>query len=44
MLKALEGAFNVGNMRICDGPAQGTFKLIFSEEEFPSALANLKGA
>ena len=44
VLKALEGAFNVGNMRICDGPAQGTFKLIFSEEEFPSALANLKGA
>ncbi len=44
VLKALEGAFNAGNMRICDGPAQGTFKLIFSKEEFPSALANLKGA
>ena len=44
VLKALEGAFNAGNMRIRDGPAQGTFKLIFSEEEFPSALANLKGA
>ena len=44
VLKALEGAFNAGRMRIRDGPAQGTFKLIFSDAEFSTALANLKGA
>ena len=44
VLKALQGAFNVGRMRIRDGPAQGTFKLIFSEDEFPTALANVDSA
>ncbi len=42
VFETLENAFNVGYMTICDGPAKGTFKLIFSEEEFPVALANLK--
>ena len=41
VFEALEGHFNAGKMRIRDGPAEGTFKLIFSEQEFPTALANL---
>ena len=41
VLETLEGAFNAGRMRVCDGPAKGTFRLVFSEEEFPAALANL---
>lgn len=44
VLKALQGAFNVGRMRIRDGPAQGTFKLIFSKDEFSTALANVDSA
>ena len=44
VFETLEGAFNVGSMTICDGPARGTFRLIFSEEEFPLALSNLEGA
>ena len=44
VFKALQGAFNAGRMRISDGPAQGTFKLIFSEDEFPTALANVESA
>ena len=43
VFETLENAFNVGSMTICDGPARGTFKLIFSEEEFPLAMANLEG-
>ena len=42
VFETLETAFNVGSMTICDGPAKGTFRLVFSEEEFPAALANLK--
>ena len=44
VFNTLENAFNVGSMTIRDGPARGTFKLIFSEDEFPTALANLEGA
>ena len=43
VLETLESAYNAGTMRICDGPAKGTFRLVFSEEEFPQALANLQG-
>ena len=43
VLETLEGAFNAGTMKVCDGPARGTFRLVFNEEEFPQALANLKG-
>ena len=44
VLETLEGAFNAaGTMRICDGPAKGTFCLIFNEEDFPLALAGLQG-
>ena len=42
VFETLENAFNVGSMTICDGPARGAFRLVFSEEEFPAALANLK--
>ena len=44
VLETLERAFNAGTMKISDGPAKGTFQLIFNEEEFPAALANLQGA
>ncbi len=43
VFETLEGAFNVGRMKVCEGPAKGTFRLVFSQEEFPQALANLKG-
>ena len=43
VFETLECAFNVGSMTICDGPAKGTFRLVFSQEEFPAALANLEG-
>ena len=43
VLETLESTFNVGTMKVCDGPAKGTFRLIFNEEEFPTALANLQG-
>ena len=42
VLETLESAFNVGRMKVCDGPAKGTFRLVFSDEEFPQALNNLK--
>ena len=43
VFETLENAFNVGSMTICDGPAKGTFRLVFSEDEFELALANLEG-
>lgn len=43
VFETLECAFNVGSMTIRDGPAKGTFKLIFSEDEFPLAMSNLEG-
>ena len=44
VLETLENAFNCGTMRVCDGPAKGTFRLVFSEDEFPIALSNLSEA
>ena len=44
VLKTLENAFNCGTMRVRDGPAMGTFRLVFSEDEFPIALSNLSEA
>ena len=43
VLETLESAFNVGKMTINDGPAKGTFRLVFNEREFPEALAALSG-
>ena len=44
VLETLENAFNCGTMTIREGPARGTFRIVFSEDEFPAALSNLKEA
>ena len=44
VLATLEEAFNVGRMQVRDGPAKGTFRLIFDEAEFSQALANANPA
>ncbi len=41
VLETLQNAFNAGSMTIKEGPAKGTFKLIFNEREFPEAMAGL---
>ena len=41
VLETLENAFNCGTMTVRNGPAKGTFRLVFSEAEFPTALASL---
>ena len=38
VLETLEFTFNAGKMHIRDGPAKGTFRLIFNEAEFSSVL------
>ena len=43
VLETLQNAFNCGTMTIKDGPAKGTFRLVFNEAEFPEALAALGG-
>ena len=43
VLETLQNAFNCGMMTVRDGPAKGTFRLVFNEAEFPTALANLDG-
>ena len=43
VLETLERAFNAGAMKINDGPAKGTFRLVFSPDQFPSAVADLQG-
>ena len=44
VLETLESAFNCGRMTIRDGPARGTFRLVFNESEFPAALAGVNSA
>ena len=45
VLETLESAYNSrGTMTVKEGPAKGTFRLVFSEHEFPEALANLESA
>ena len=44
VLETLQNAFNCGTMTLRDGPAKGTFRLVFNEDEFPAALANLGNA
>ena len=41
VLETLQDAFNCGTMTVRDGPAKGTFRLVFSPDEFPAALAGL---
>ena len=43
VLETLQNAYNCGTMTVRDGPAKGTFRLVFNEAEFPEALADLGG-
>ncbi len=43
VLETLQESFNCGIMTVRDGPAQGTFRLVFNENEFPAALERLAG-
>ena len=43
VLETLQNAYNCGTMTVKDGPAKGTFRLVFNEAEFPAALASLNG-
>ena len=43
VFETLESAFNAGRMTVHDGPAKGTFRLVFSENDFPQVLANVEG-
>ena len=44
VLETLQNTFNCGTMTVREGPAKGTFRLVFSEAEFPAALASLADA
>ncbi len=44
VLDTLQNAFNCGTMIVRDGPAKGSFRLVFNEAEFPAALAVLSDA
>ena len=41
VLETLQEAFNCGKMEVRVGSAKGTFRLVFSEAEFPAALSTL---
>ena len=41
VLTTLQNAFNCGTMTVRDGPMRGTFRLVFTEREFPEALAEM---
>ena len=41
VLDTLQSAFNCGTMTVREGPAKGTFRLVFNDAEFPAALAGL---
>ena len=41
VLETLQNAFNCGIMTVRDGPMRGTFRLVFTEMEFPAALAEV---
>ena len=43
VLETLQNAFNCGSMTIKDGPAKGTFRLVFNESEFPETMVGLEG-
>ena len=43
VLETLQNAYNCGTMTVRDGPAKGTFRLVFNDAEFSTALANLDG-
>ena len=39
LFSVLEKAYNVGQMKVTEGPAEGTFRMVFEDEPFP----DLKG-
>ena len=41
VFETLESEFNAGSMTVFDGPARGTFRLVFSEADFPTTLASI---
>ncbi len=41
VLDTLQSVLGCGTMTVRGGPAKGTFRLVFSESEFPSALSDL---
>ena len=43
VLETLQSAFNAGSMTIKDGPAKGTFRLVFNANEFPETMVGLEG-
>ena len=43
VLETLQETFNCGTMTVRDGPAKGTFRLVFNENEFPATLERLAG-
>ena len=43
VLDTLQRAFNAGSMTIKDGPAKGTFRLVFNENEFTETMTDLNG-
>ena len=43
VLETLQESFNGGTMTVRDGPAKGTFRLVFNENEFPTVLEGLAG-
>ena len=44
LFNVLEEEFDAGKMTVYGGPVQGTFKIVFRESQFATALANLNGA
>lgn len=44
VLETLQNAYNCGTMTVREGPAKGTFRLVFNREEFSEALADLQYA
>ena len=43
LFDVLEEEFDAGKMTVYGGPVEGTFKIVFRESEFSTALANLDG-
>ena len=43
VLETLQNAYNCGTMTVKDGPAKGTFRLVFNENEFTETMTDLNG-
>ena len=44
VMETLQNAYNCGTMTVREGPAKGTFRLVFNKEEFPEVLAHFQYA